>query len=361
MKKAFLMAIISVCAAVSVAFSLPACNFGDDSSANSKPPIIIDPEPDEGGTTNPDEGETTDPEPDEGGTTNPDEGETTDPEPDEGGTTNPDEGETTGPEPDEGGTTEPEPDLDAPKTVAELFKNGNEEYQAIVSDTLNDYLYENMVSKSVARYDLDNVEDAKWEIVDDGNGNIDKIRLFFFYNSSDTSRTYLITSVEPKTEISVDDLCEPVADTLNEAFDTNSFFGARYAQEYTFSYDPSVQDTRSELRDALNTKAANDGIIDRVDSNTMSFIKDNGSSLNTTLEGTARNIVVLNLNENGYEEYTVQIKENQGNNNDTTLIENLKNNLYYDVKLDYKSNTYSNNFIENQDLPENTADKAIKQ
>lgn len=45
MKKAFLMAIISVCAAVSVAFSLPACNFGDDSSANSKPPIIIDPEP----------------------------------------------------------------------------------------------------------------------------------------------------------------------------------------------------------------------------------------------------------------------------------------------------------------------------
>ena len=77
-----------------------------------------DPEPDEGGTTDPDEGETTDPEPDEGGTTSPDEGETTDPEPDEGGTTSPDEGETTNPdeggttdpEPDEGGTTDPEPD-----------------------------------------------------------------------------------------------------------------------------------------------------------------------------------------------------------------------------------------------------------
>ena len=75
-----------------------------------------DPEPDEGGTTNPDEGETTGPEPDEGGTTEPDEGGTTepdeggttDPEPDEGGTTNPDEGETTDPEPDEGGTTEPD-------------------------------------------------------------------------------------------------------------------------------------------------------------------------------------------------------------------------------------------------------------
>ena len=68
-----------------------------------------DPEPDEGGTTNPDEGETTDPEPDEGETTDPDEGETTDPEPDEGGTTNPepDEGGTT--TPDEGETTDPEP------------------------------------------------------------------------------------------------------------------------------------------------------------------------------------------------------------------------------------------------------------
>ena len=65
-----------------------------------------DPEPDEGGTTNPDEGETTDPKPDEGGTTTPDEGETTDPEPDEGGTTTPDEGETT--DPDEGGTTDPD-------------------------------------------------------------------------------------------------------------------------------------------------------------------------------------------------------------------------------------------------------------
>ena len=66
------------------------------------------PEPDEGGTTEPDEGDTTDPEPDEGGTTDPDEGETTDPEPDEGGTTDPepDEGGTT--EPDEGGTTTPD-------------------------------------------------------------------------------------------------------------------------------------------------------------------------------------------------------------------------------------------------------------
>lgn len=117
----------------------------------------------------------------------------------------------------------------------------------------------------------------------------------------------------------------------------------------------------ANLRDAINAKAANDGIIDRVDSNTLSFIKDNGSGVDTTLEGTARTIVILNISENGYEECTFKIKENNSNNNDKTLIENLNNNLYHDVELDYESNTYSNNFIENQDLPENTADKAIKQ
>ena len=87
------------------------------------------PEPDEGGTTEPDEGGTTDPypdeggttEPDEGGTTTPDEGETTNPGPDEGGTTNPDEGETTDPEPSEPGggsqgTDEPENPVTIPAT-----------------------------------------------------------------------------------------------------------------------------------------------------------------------------------------------------------------------------------------------------
>ena len=342
MKKAFLMAIISVCAAVSVAFSLPACNFGDDSSANSKPPIIIDPEPDEGGTTNPDEGETTDP------------------EPDEGGTTNPDEGETTGPEPDEGGTTEPEPDLDAPKTVAELFKNGNEEYRVIVADTLNDYLYENMISNAIGHtYDMNKVEDAKWEIVDDGRENIDTIRLFFFYNQSNNVKGYYIANVEPKTEISVDDLCEPVASALNEAFDTNFFFGARYVTEYVFSYNPSIQETRSELREAINAKLANDGIIDRVDSNTMSIIRDEGNTISSTLQGTARIIRILNITNNGYVEYVVNIKENAINNNDETLVENLNNNLY--LNTDKEQNTFGQNFLENQDLPENTADKAIKQ
>ena len=185
--------------------------------------------------------------------------------------------------------------------------------------------------------------------------------MFFFYNQSNNVKGYYIANVEPKTEISVDDLCEPVASALNEAFDTNFFFGARYVTEYVFSYNPSIQETRSELREAINAKAANDGIIDRVDSNTLSFIKDNGGRLDTVLEGTSRAIIILNIRESSYEEYTVQIKESPISSNDATLIGNLNNNQYYEVKLEHSKNTFSNNFIKNQDLPENTADKAIKQ
>ena len=309
MKKAFLMAIISVCAAVSVAFSLPACNFGDDSSANSKPPIIIGPEPE----------------------------------------------------------PEPEPDLDAPKTVAELFKNGNEEYRTIVADTLNDYLYENMVSISVVRYDLDKVEDAKWEIIDNSNGTIDIIRLFFFYHSSDTSRTYLITSVKPKTEISVDDLCEPVASTLNEAFDTNVFFGARYVTEYVFSYDPSIQNERSELRDAINAKLANDGLIPVNYDEYFSVIKpDSSPHPAPEVDGMGRYFNLLLITDKSYYEYNITIKETypySGLEWKEDILSHLNNGDYYIwlSEYSYETNTYSGNFIANQDLPENTADKAIKQ
>ena len=213
----------------------------------------------------------------------------------------------------------------------------------------------NRTVTEVINYNLSNIDDAKWEIVDDGQGNIETIRMFFFNNSSDTSATYYIASVTPKVDITINDLLDPDKTVLDQAFDTNNYFGALYSRDYSFSFDPSIQDTRSELRDAVNTKAANDGIIDRVDSNTLSIIKDNGGRLDTTLEGTSRAIVILNINENGYEEYTVQIKENQTNNSDKTLIDNLNNNQYYEVELEHRENTFSSNFIENQNLPENTA------
>ena len=52
----------------------------------------------------------------------------------------------------------------APKTIDELFAEGNEEYVDIVSDTLNDNLYDKIVSKIIVK-NVEDVRDARWEIV----------------------------------------------------------------------------------------------------------------------------------------------------------------------------------------------------
>lgn len=373
MKKIVLKAACAMCA-VLMAFSIAGCASDEEESLTppgggqqtEQPDDTTPQTPSDPGLVPDDEEQVTTPPDDDDKPGNT--GGTTDPEPDEGGTTNPDEGETTGPEPDEGGTTEPEPDLDAPKTVAELFKNGNEEYQAIVSDTLNDYLYENMVSKAVGvNYNLSNIDDAKWEIVDDGQGNIETIRMFFFNNSSDTSATYYIASVTPKVDITINDLLDPDKTVLDQAFDTNNYFGALYSRDYSFSFDPSIQNERSELRDAINAKLANDGLIPVNYDEYFSVIKpDSSPHPAPEVDGMGRYFNLLLITDKSYYEYNITIKETypySGLEWKEDILSHLNNGDYYIwlSEYSYETNTYSGNFIASQDLPENTADKAIKQ
>ena len=139
-----------------------------------------------------------------------------------------------------------------PKTIDELFAGGNEEYVDIVSDTLNDNLYEKIIKKAIGNdYDIAKVCDAIWEITDDDMGNINNVRIFFFYNYANNSRTYCIESVKPKTIISVKDLINPSVEDLDKAFDTTVRGGAKYTQEYVFSFNPSIQEARKELKDAV--------------------------------------------------------------------------------------------------------------
>ena len=50
------------------------------------------------------------------------------------------------------------PEETPPTTLEELMQKGNEKYQAIVVKTLNDHLLEDMLYKTVGRYDLKCVE-----------------------------------------------------------------------------------------------------------------------------------------------------------------------------------------------------------
>ena len=226
------------------------------------------------------------------------------------------------------------PEETLPTTLDELMQKGNEKYQAVVVKTLNDHLLEDMLYNTLSsNYDLNCVEIDQWEVVDsDKNGIIDCIKLHFFYDNAIISMLYRISCVEPKTEITLQDLLteNPDAAKLDEAFDRGTPYvnGAKYSTEYAFGYDPTIQEMRKVLLDAVNEKLAAEGLISAVDENTRSFIiRDYESTEDTTL-GKTKRIVVMNLTENSYEEITILIKEAEKNNDDTKLIENLNAGKY---------------------------------
>lgn len=222
-----------------------------------------------------------------------------------------------------------------PTTLNELMQEGNEKYRAVVVKTLNDHLLEDMLCNTFSKnYDVNCVEIEQWEIVDsDKNGIIDCIKLHFFYDNAIISTLYRISCVEPKTEITLQDLLteNPDAAKLDEAFDRGTYvIGAKYSAEYAFGYDPTIQEMRKVLLNAVNEKLADEGIISAVGGNTRSFIIRDGEATEDTTLGKVRRIVVMNLTENGYEEIAIIIKEAQTDNDDTKMIENL-NAGYYKV------------------------------
>ena len=226
------------------------------------------------------------------------------------------------------------PEETPPATLDELMQEGNEKYRAVVVKTLNDHLLEDMLYKTLSNnYDLKCVEVDQWEIVDsDKNGIIDCIKLHYFYDNALISMLYRISCVQPKTEITLQDLLteNPDAAKLDEAFDRGAPFvsGAKYSPEYAFGYDPTIQEMRKGLLNAVNEKLAAEGLISAVDENTRSFIiRDYVSTEDTTL-GKTKRIVVMNLTENSYEEITILIKEAETNNDDKKLIENLNADNY---------------------------------
>ena len=242
------------------------------------------------------------------------------------------------------------PEETLPTTLNELMQEGNEKYRAVVVKTLNDHLLEDMLYNTLSNnYDVNCVEIEQWEVVDsDKNGIIDCIKLHFFYDNAIISTLYRISCVEPKTEITLQDLLteNPDAAKLDEAFDRGTPYvnGAKYSAEYAFGYDPTIQEMRKVLLDAVNEKLAAEGLISAVDENTRSFIiRDYESTEDTTL-GKTKRIVVMNLTENSYEEITILIKEAEKNNDDTKLIENL-NAGQYKVLNDVKRGKFTGTLL----------------
>ena len=214
--------------------------------------------------------------------------------------------------------------------------NAAQEMQKAIFDSLDKNVKDIMGYKTVgSEYDKTKTSNAKWELLSSQDNNVlDTIRMFFFYEAADIDTRYYITSVTPSAEVTLESLAENTLD-YDKAFDL-SREGAKFNREYIFAYDPAHSANRKELLDAINNK-----VIGEVSEDTISIIKPNGGITDPELGGTANRYAILNVSENGYEEFSISILDSF---NGKTVIENLNNGDYR--TYGEKSGTYSEQYLD---------------
>lgn len=311
MKKRMLALLAVLCCVALVAALFVACNNGEEGQTdNTGVTTPGDDDAQQGGETPDDEGQ--------GGETPDDEqgGETQDPaDPDEG-EENPDEDieEPETPDEDIEGPENPGEDdgLAPPTSVEELFVDPayqNSEYMIKVEDALNTYLKEKIVSTVSSSLDIKNIGDIEWRI--DGSASdtsINKITISFTNYASDTSKGIYVQSVTPKGGLTLEDLYNPDETKLNDAFKLAIIGGAKYNYEFSFNYDPSIQESSAALTEALKNVAIKDGDLEiEIDESAEFYIKDGGYQVDTTMGSEARQVTLFAKTDHGYQELVYRI------------------------------------------------------
>lgn len=338
--------VLSAALFVGTAFTLTGCNNEKD-PIDPNPPIV-DPIPDPEPEPDPDPEPEPEPEPDPEPDPDPDPDPNPDPEPE--------------PEPD------PMPEYDEIDTIEELYGteapvleefteeeygsnykefynnevreyNEAQEKQAKIYETLNSTLLDNMVERSkVNNAAVENVQNLIWEIntLEDGK-TIKNIKARYFHD--DTKEiNYVLQSVTTTDKLTLSDLYEPDVEKLEDAFTVGNPFNpkASYTKEYGYYCEKADQEKQEELLNAINEK-----IKTELTGEVQSFIKVNGGLTDPGLGGTANNYSILNVSENGIEEYSITIRDSS---NGSSIIENLQNNLYRASEPVVKE--YSNQFLD---------------
>ena len=253
---------------------------------------------------------------------------------------------TDNPEEENPGIDDPEEDpsedeeLLPPASIQDIFPSADADeetlnkakiYQTQIINSLNDNLYSNIVGYS-GNLDVQNVSNVEWKLEADTNDTtkVGKIYIQFDYiNTNPTtgavSNLFFVRSVTPSTEISFADLYNGDISILEEAFKIQFIGGAKYNQEFTFGYNPSIQESSANLTAVLINQAFEDGDLNIsdfgisisqnqngdlevvADPDTSVSIVDNGYRLDATLGAEARQIILFIKNDNGYQKLTYSI------------------------------------------------------
>lgn len=319
--------------ALSATFALSACNTPEQGDLTTQPSIE---QPSNPGTQNPNE--PPNPGTDNPGIENPGEENPGEENPGEEnpGTDNPEEENPGIDDPEEDPSEEEE--LLPPASIQDIFPSADADeetlnkakiYQTQIINSLNDNLYDSFAIYFNNKLDLTKIYDAQWKLIADETDNtkVGEIILSIAYNSSNTSNSLYINTVKPKTEITFADLYNGDPTILGEAFQSSFIGGAQYSQKFSFSYNPSIQESSADLTAVLLNQAFEDGDLNIsdfgisisqnqnddlevvADPDTSVFIVDEGYQVDTTLGSEARQVKIFIKNNTGYKRLTYRISD----------------------------------------------------
>lgn len=188
----------------------------------------------------------------------------------------------------------------------------DKQVQEAIEQNCKDNLLNQLPTKTVIEilygsFEKNNISEEDWRINQE-NDQITGLTYAFTYSARATSGYYIIASMN---------FSEPVS---KEDFVAGNLPKATYKEEYSIDYDPSTQESRSELANAILTACKG---ADAEKGSTVILI-DNHTTHDAQF-GEVGKFTVIEINENGATEYQVKIKLSE---NDNQYIQEIANGNY---------------------------------
>lgn len=161
-------------------------------------------------------------------------------------------------------------------------------------------------SFSSLNIDYNKVSDGKWYVSTNTEGKITGAEYTYNYNVSEKNVYYAVGKVELETPVNAKD------------FVAGNFENETYSKVYGINYNPTIQEARQNLTDAICGKIfeTNGTVIGR-------YIVDNGfAESDPVLSGTIRMFTVIEVTDKGVQQANVNIKTSS---NDAEYINKLNN------------------------------------
>ena len=155
------------------------------------------------------------------------------------------------------------------------------------------------------------VDEESWYVTTDSQSQITKVEYAFFYRETSTSNYYIVCSATFVSPVRKKDICN------------NEIGNVTYNSEYTLNYNPSIQETRSVLAEAI-LKTCLGG---EFTTTSIRIIIDHGYILDGILKD-SNTFTVAELTATRVQQYVIVIKETS---NDAGYISNLQDASKYRI------------------------------